>query len=185
MANDVTTPDLTGTWTLDPTHSRLGFSARHAMVATVRGGFESFSGSITIDADNPAASKAEVTIDASSITTGNADRDNHLRTNDFLDVPNHPNLTFTSTGVKAGQDDAYVLLGDLTIRGVTRPVEIAIEFQGLAKDPFGNTRAGFEGRTSINRKDFGVSFNAPLETGGVLVSDKVKIELDISAIKVA
>ncbi|MGF7235963.1 MAG: YceI family protein [Frankia sp.] len=184
---DVAQSDLTGTWTIDPAHSRLGFSVRHAMVATVRGSFEKFSGTIVIDGAEPAASKAEVTIQADSISTGNPDRDNHLRTNDFLDAPSHETITFTSTGVKASSDDedAYVLLGDLTVRGITKPVEIALEFQGLAKDPFGNTRAGFEGRATINRKEFGVSFNAPLETGGVLVADKVKIELDISAIKSA
>jgi len=186
MANEATAADLTGTWSLDPAHTRLGFSARHAMVATVRGGFETFTGSITIDGENPAASKAAVSIEAASIATGHGDRDNHLRTNDFLDAPNYPTLTFTSTGVTSGEDeDSYVLRGDLTIRGVTRPIEIALEFQGLAKDPFGNLRAGFEGHATINRKDFGVNFNAPLETGGVLVSDKVKIDLDISAIKVA
>ncbi len=184
---DTAQPDLTGTWTLDPAHSRIGFSVRHAMVATVRGSFEKFSGTIVIDGTEPAASKAEVTVQADSINTGNPDRDNHLRTNDFLDAPSHETIAFASTGVKAGSDDedTYVLLGDLTIRGITKPIEITLEFQGIAKDPFGNTRAGFEGRAAINRKDFGVNFNAPLETGGVLVADKVKIELDVSAIKSA
>jgi polyisoprenoid-binding protein YceI len=179
-----TTEDLTGTWTLDPAHSRVGFSARHAMVATVRGSFGKFDGAITIKGTEPAAVSTTVTIDATSIDTQNADRDNHLRANDFLDVPNHSTITFTSTGVKPGDDsDSYVLLGDLTIRGVTKPVELDVEFQGLATDPFGNVRAGFEAHGSINRKDFGVNFHAGLEAGGLLVSDKVKIDIDVSAIK--
>ncbi|CAI7976834.1 YceI family protein [Frankia sp. Hr75.2] len=176
--------DLTGTWTLDPAHTRIGFAARHAMVTTVRGQFTSVQGTLELDGANPTASTASVTIDTASFDTGVADRDGHVKSPDLLDVAQFPTITFVSTGAKLGKDeDSYVLAGDLTIRGVTRPVELAITFEGSSKDPFGNVRAGFTGTTSISRKDFGLTYNAVLETGGVLISDKVKIELDVSAIK--
>ncbi|MEX5631847.1 YceI family protein [Parafrankia sp. FMc2] len=182
-ASDLT--ELTGTWTLDPAHTRIGFAARHAMVTTVRGQFTGVQGTLELDGANPTASSASVTIDTTTFDSGVADRDAHVKSPDLLDVAQFPTITFTSTGAKASGDDSYVLTGDLTIRGVTRPVEIAITFEGSSKDPFGNVRAGFTGTTSISRKDFGISFNAVLETGGVLISDKVKIELDVSAIKAA
>jgi polyisoprenoid-binding protein YceI len=173
----------TGTWVIDPSHSRVGFSAKHAMVATVRGQFTEFAGSLTLDGANPAASAGEVTIAATSIATSSDDRDNHLRSGDFLDVETYPELTFRSTGVKHEGGDDFVMTGDLTIRGTTRPVELEVELEGLATDPFGNERIGFSGQTTISRKDFGLTWNVALEAGGVLVSDKVKITLDVSAVK--
>jgi len=178
-----TTLDLTGTWDIDPAHTRLGFAARHAMVATVRGGFDVFSGEIHIDQANPATSTATVEIDAASISTGNEQRDAHLRSGDFLDVENYPTITFRSTAVERRDDDEYAMHGDLTIKGVAKPVTLELEFQGSSKDPFGNTRGGFEGKTTINRKDWGLSWNVAIEGGGILVGEKVKLELDVSAIK--
>jgi polyisoprenoid-binding protein YceI len=173
----------TGTWLIDPSHSRVGFSAKHAMVATVRGQFTDFSGSLTLDGSNPSASAADVAIATASINTNSEDRDNHVRSADFLDVESHPEMTFRSTGVKHEGGDDFVMTGDLTIRGTTRPVELEVELEGLATDPFGNERIGFSGETVISRKDFGLTWNVALEAGGVLVSDKVKITLDVSAVK--
>jgi polyisoprenoid-binding protein YceI len=174
----------TGTWAIDPSHTRLGFAAKHAMVTTVRGGFESFEGTLTLDGDNPAASSANLAIEAASFSSGNEQRDGHVKSPDFLDVETYPALTFVSTAVRQDGDE-FVMVGDLTIRGVTRRVEIQAELQGVERDPFGNERIGFEGRTVISRKDFGLSWNVPLDTGGVLVSDKIKIELDVSAVRQA
>ena len=171
-----------GTWTIDPTHTRLGFVARHAMVTKVRGQFDEFAGTLVIDAANPSASTANVTVQLASVNTGTPDRDAHLRSADFFDVENNKEMTFVSTGVKQDGDE-FVMLGDLTIKGVTRPVELELEPTGVATDPFGNVRAGFEGETEISRKDFGLTWNVALEAGGVLVSDKIKIQLDVSAIK--
>jgi polyisoprenoid-binding protein YceI len=171
-----------GTWTIDPAHSRLGFVARHAMVTKVRGQFEDFSGRLVIDAANPSGSTADVTVQMASITTGSADRDAHLRSPDFFDVAANPAMTFTSTTVKQ-DDDEFVMLGDLTIKGVTRPIELALEPTGVATDPFGHVRAGFEGTSELSRKDFGLTWNVALEAGGVLVSDRITIQLDVSAIK--
>ena len=171
-----------GTWTIDPTHTRLGFVARHAMVTKVRGQFDEFAGTLVIDAANPSASTANVTVQLASVNTGTPDRDAHLRSADFFDVENNKEMTFASTGVKQDGDE-FVMLGDLTIKGVTRPVELELEPTGVATDPFGNVRAGFEGETEISRKDFGLTWNVALEAGGVLVSDKIKIQLDVSAIK--
>src|SRR5262245_23768995 len=173
--------DITGEYTLDPTHSRLGFSTRHAMVTTVRGSFKEFSGDAVVDTQNPAASKVTVNIATTSIDTGVADRDGHLRSADFFDAETHPEISFVSTEVSRDGDD-WVITGDLTIKDATKPITIEFESTGSARDPFGNTRIGFEGRTSINRKDWGLSWNAALETGGFLVSDKIKLEFDISAI---
>jgi polyisoprenoid-binding protein YceI len=175
--------ELTGTWTLDPAHTRIGFVARHAMVTKVRGSFNEFEGTAVLDGANPANSHAEVTIKAASIDTRNAQRDEHLRSNDFLAMQEHPEITFTSTGVRQVDDTTFELTGDLAIRGVTNSVTIPFTFEGAAKDPFGNLRAGFEGSVAVNRKDWGVSWNAALEGGGVLVSDRVTLEFEISAIK--
>jgi polyisoprenoid-binding protein YceI len=175
--------DLTGTWTLDPAHTRIGFVARHAMVTKVRGSFNEFEGTAAFDGANPANSHAEVTIKAASIDTRNAQRDEHLRSNDFLAMQEHPEITFISTGVRQVDETTFELTGDLTIRGVTKSVTIPFTFEGAAKDPFGNLRAGFEGSVAINRKDWGVNWNAALEGGGVLVSDKVTLEFEVSAIK--
>jgi polyisoprenoid-binding protein YceI len=174
--------DIKGAYTLDPTHSRLGFSTRHAMVTTVRGSFKEFSGEAVVDTENPAASKVEVTIKTASVDTGVADRDGHLRSADFFDVENYPEITFVSTDV-ARDGDEWTITGDLTIKDVTKPLTIEFEENGSARDPFGNLRIGFEGKTVLNRKDFGLTWNAALETGGFLVSDKIKLEFDISAIQ--
>jgi polyisoprenoid-binding protein YceI len=181
-----TTPtraELTGSYTIDPSHSRIGFVARHAMVTKVRGSFNSFDGSIEIDGASPENSSARVTIEVASIDTRNADRDSHLRTNDFFAAEEHPQITFVSTAARQVDDVTFELTGDLTLRGVTQSVNIPFTFEGAAKDPFGNFRIGFEGSTVINRKDFGMSFNAVLETGGVLIGDKVTLEFEISAIR--
>ncbi|MBK6762139.1 MAG: YceI family protein [Micrococcales bacterium] len=173
----------TGTWTIDPTHTRLGFVARHAMVTKVRGSFTDFAGSLTLDGANPTASSATVTIQMASVQSGTVDRDAHLKSADFFDVETYPAMSFASTGVKQTDGDEFVLLGDLTIKDVTRPVEIEVELDGIVTDPFGNTRAGFEGEAEISRRDFGLTWNVPLDAGGVLVSDKIKIQLDVSATK--
>ena len=175
--------DLTGTWSIDPSHSSLGFSARHAMVTNVRGQFDEFEGTGVVDAANPSASTATVVMKAASINTGVADRDAHLRSGDFFDVENHPELRFTSTSVEQADSSTWRVTGDLTIKDTTHPVTIDFDFTGLARDPFGNLRAGFEGETTINRKDWGLEWNAALETGGVLVGEKIKLTFDISAIK--
>ena len=175
--------ELTGTYTLDPAHSRIGFVARHAMVTKVRGAFNEFEGTATLDGANPANSSAQVTISATSIDTRNAQRDEHLRSNDFLAMADYPQITFTSTGARQVDDTTFELTGDLTIKGVTNPVTIPFSFEGTAKDPFGNLRVGFEGSVTINRKDYGITWNAALETGGVLVSEKVTLEFEVSAIK--
>ncbi|HSO03950.1 MAG TPA: YceI family protein [Candidatus Limnocylindrales bacterium] len=173
-----------GTWTIDASHTRVGFVARHAMVTKVRGAFEDVAGTIVVDAANPSASTATVAVHLASVNTGSADRDAHLRSPDFFDVEVNKEMTFATTGVKQDGDE-FVLLGDLTIKGVTRPIEIEFEPTGVATDPFGNVRAGFEGETEISRKDFGLVWNVALEAGGVLVSDKIKIQLDVSAIQTA
>jgi len=175
--------ELTGTYTLDPAHSRIGFVARHAMVTKVRGSFDEFAGTAVLDGANPANSRVEVTIEAASIDTRNAQRDEHLRGNDFLAMQEYPKITFVSTGVRQAGDTTFEVTGDLTIKGVTNPVTIPFSFEGAAKDPFGNLRVGFEGSVTINRKDFGITWNAALETGGVLVSEKVTLEFEVSAIK--
>jgi polyisoprenoid-binding protein YceI len=175
--------ELTGTYTLDPAHTRIGFVARHAMVTKVRGSFDEFAGTAVLDGANPANSRVEVTIEAASIDTRNAQRDEHLRGNDFLAMQEYPKITFASTGVRQAGETTFEVTGDLTIKGVTNSITIPFEFEGAAKDPFGNERVGFEGSVAINRKDYGVTWNAALEGGGVLVSDKVTLEFEISAIK--
>ncbi|MGH3811009.1 MAG: YceI family protein [Pseudonocardiaceae bacterium] len=175
--------DVSGHYNLDVAHSRLGFVARHAMVTKVRGSFAEFAGSFDLDASNWPASTAQVTIQVASIDTGNEQRDGHLRTNDFFDAPNHPQITFTSTWIEQTAEDAFAVTGDLTIKGTTRLVTVDFVYTGSTIDPYGNTRVGFEGISTINRSDFGITFNTTLETGGVLVSDKITLEFDISAIK--
>ena len=175
--------ELTGTYTLDPAHSRIGFVARHAMVTKVRGAFNEFEGTATLDGANPAGSSAQVTINTASIDTRNAQRDEHLRSNDFLSMDEYPQITFSSTGARQVDDSTFELTGDLTIKGVTNPITIPFSFEGAAKDPFGNLRVGFEGAVTINRKDYGITWNAALETGGVLVSDKVTLEFELSLVK--
>ena len=181
----IESPTLTGTYAIDPTHSRIGFVARHAMVTKVRGSFTEFAGSGTFDEADPANSHLELTIQANSIDTGNADRDGHLRSNDFFDMETYPEITFTSTNVARTGDDTYAVTGDLTIKGVTKPVTVEFDYTGTAVDTYGNTRLGLEGRTTVDRKDWGVNWNAALEAGGVLVSEKVTLEFDVSAIRSA
>jgi polyisoprenoid-binding protein YceI len=180
----VSLQDLDGTYVIDPSHSRMGFVARHAMVTKVRGSFNEFSGSATTGA-GLADARIEVSITADSITTGNADRDGHLRSGDFFGTDEHAQLTYVSTSVEAVDADTLRVAGDLTIKGVSKPVTIDFEYAGAATDPFGNLRVGFEGSTVIKRSDFGITWNAALEAGGVLVSDKVTLEIEISAIKQA
>ena len=177
----VAVENISGDYTLDPSHTRIGFSARHAMVTKVRGNFDQFEGSAHVDTANPANSSVTVTIEAASVTTGNEQRDGHLKTPDFFDIANYPQITFVSTDVERDGTE-WAITGDLTINGVTKSVTVPFEETGSAKDPFGNTRVGFEGEVTIDRTDWNLSFNAALETGGVLVSEKVKLEFDISAI---
>ena len=177
--------DLTGDYTIDASHSRLGFSARHAMVTTVRGAFKEFEGTAHIDVADPAASSVKLVIKTASIDTGSADRDGHLVSADFFDAEQHPEITFTSTKVEKVDDDTWAITGDLSLHGVTKSLTIAFDETGSAQDPFGNMRVGFDGSTAINRKDWDLTWNAALETGGVLVSEKIKLEFDISAIKTA
>ncbi|MGZ4524822.1 MAG: YceI family protein [Mycobacteriaceae bacterium] len=175
--------DLSGDYVLDVAHTRLGFAARHAMVTKVRGRFKEFQGDAHLDAEHPERSTASVVIEARSIDTGNEQRDEHLRSNDFLDMEHYPQITFVSTAVERVDADHYTMTGDLTIKGITCSIPVHFVFTGAAVDPFGNMRAGFEGTSTLNRKDWGVAWNAPLETGGLLVSDKVNLEIDVSAIK--
>ncbi len=175
--------DLSGTYVIDPTHSRIGFSARHAMVTKVRGSFGEFEGTAHLDGANPSASDVSVTIQVASFDTRNEGRDEHVKSADFLDVANYPTITFVSTKVEQTGDDTVDITGDLTIRGETRAITIPFTFEGSSTDPFGNHRIGFEGSTTISRADYGITWNAALETGGVLVSDKVTLEFEISAIK--
>ena len=174
---------LTGSYSIDPTHSRIGFVARHAMVTKVRGSFNEFSGSGYFDEADPSKSHLELVIRAASIDTRNADRDGHLRGNDFFDMETYPEITFASTAVQRVDAVTYRVTGNLTIKGVTKPVTVDFEFTGSAVDPFQNLRIGLEGRTTINRKDWGVNWNAALEAGGVLVSEKVTLEFEVSAIR--
>ena len=175
--------DVTGDYTVDVAHTRIGIRARHAMVTTVRGAFTSFAGTAHLDVADPAASSVSLRIDAASIDTGNADRDAHLRSGDFLDVETHPALTFASTEVEQLDEDVYRVTGDLTIKGVTREVAVDFTLSGSAMDPFGNLRVGFEGALVLKRSEWQLTWNAALETGGVLVSDKIQIEFDVSVIK--
>ncbi|MFF4788786.1 YceI family protein [Streptomyces sp. NPDC001276] len=174
---------LTGDYTIDPSHSTLGFVARHAMVTNVKGKFNDFTGSLHLDGTDPAASTASIDVKMESIDTGSADRDGHLKSADFFKTEEFPQMTFRSTKAEAVGGDDYRITGDLTILGVTKPLTIELEFNGAAKDPFGNERVGFEGKAEILRSEWGLTWNAALETGGVLVSDKIKLNFDISAVK--
>jgi polyisoprenoid-binding protein YceI len=180
-----TLAELSGSYVFDPAHTRIGFVARHAMVTKVRGSFNEFEGTAVIDAADLAKSSAQLTIQAGSIDTRQAQRDEHLRSNDFLAMEEFPQITFVSTGVEQTGPASLELTGDLTIRGVTDSVTIPFDFEGAATDPYGNLRVGFEGSVVINRKDYGITWNAALETGGVLVSEKITLEFEVSAIKTA
>ncbi|ASY32622.1 hypothetical protein STTU_1731 [Streptomyces sp. Tu6071] len=174
---------LTGDYTIDPVHSGLVFSARHAMVTNVKGSFKDFEGTLHLDGSDPSRSSASIDVKLDSVDTGAPDRDGHLKSADFFDVENHPLMSFRSTSAEALGGDEYRITGDLTIHGTTKPLVIDLEFNGSAKDPFGNERVGFEGKAEILRSEWGLTYNAALETGGVLVSDKIKLTLEISAIK--
>ena len=178
----MTTPTIpAGTWTVDPSHSPIGFIARHLMVTKVRGTFNDYTAEVTI-AENPLESSLSAEVQMASIDTGSADRDGHLRTNDFFDIETYPTMTLTSTGFSQSGGD-FAMTADLTIKGVTKSVEFELQFHGVSGDPWGGTRAGLSASATINRKDWGIEWNAPLETGGVLVGKKVKIELDVQLIK--
>src|SRR3954471_3929625 len=171
---------VSGTWTIDPVHSEVGFSVRHMMVSKVRGKFTTFTGEI-VTSDNPLASSATAEIDLSSIDTGNQQRDDHVRSADFFDVANTPTMTYRSSGIRP-EGDGYVVDGELTLRGVTREVPLQLELNGFGPDAYGGVRAGFTATGEINRRDFGVNWSAALETGGVVVSDKVTLHLEIEAV---
>ncbi|MGW0366153.1 YceI family protein [Streptomyces sp. NPDC002990] len=180
---DTSLATLTGTYALDPAHTQIGFVARHAMVTKVRGAFRTFEGTAYLDGEDPARSSVSVTIKAASIDTHHEQRDTHLRANDFLDAPAHPDITFVSTRVEQLESTRFRVTGDLTIKEVSKPVSIDFEFQGSVMDPFGNLRLGFEGSASISRKEYGITWNAVLESGGVMVGDKVVLEFEVSAIR--
>jgi polyisoprenoid-binding protein YceI len=168
---------------VDVQHTRIGIRARHAMVTTVRGSFSEFAGTAHLDAADPPASSVELRIRTATVDTGVADRDAHLRSPDFLDVERYPEIVFRSTEVEEIDDDLYRVTGDLTIKDVTRPVSVDFALTGSALDPFGNLRVGFEGALAIKRSDWGLTWNTALDTGGVLVSDRIQIEFDVSAIR--
>jgi polyisoprenoid-binding protein YceI len=182
-APETTPTSLTGDYDIDAAHSRLGFATKHAMVATVRGQFTSFTGEVHLDEEDVTKSSARVEIDVASVESGNADRDQHLRTGDFFEVETYPKITFVSTRAEQVDDDEFVLHGDLTVKDVTKPVAVTFTKTGTAVDPWGGHRVGFEGRAKINRKDWGLTWNVALETGGILVGDKVTLEFDIALVK--
>ena len=171
---------VVGAWDIDASHSTVGFSVRHMMVSKVRGYFREFSGEI-ITAEDPAQSSVTATIDLSSIDTRQEQRDAHIRSADFFDVDNHPQMTFRSTAVRTDGAD-WLVDGDLTIKGKTRPVTLALELNGFGPDAYGGTRAGFSARTEINRNEFGVDIKMPMDGGGVVVGDKISVELEIEAV---
>lgn len=170
-------------WQIDAAHSEIQFAVRHMMISTVRGRFTSFTGTIEADEQNPTAAQVHVTIDAASIDTGNNDRDTHLRSPDFLNVEQFPQITFKSTSVEQNGKREGKLHGDLTIRDVTKPVVLDVEYAGIAKSPWGTTSAGFSATTKINRKEWGLNWNVALETGGWLVSDEIKVSIEVELVK--
>jgi polyisoprenoid-binding protein YceI len=173
---------VAGTWDIDPVHSEVGFSVRHMAVSKVRGRFDKFEG-VVVTGEDPLSSTVTATIDATSINTNNEQRDGHIKSADFFEVETHPTWTFTTTGVKADGDD-YLLSGDLTIKGATKPVTLKLELNGVGPDAYGGTRAGFSATGEISRSDFGVNFNGPIPgvSGGVIVSEKVALHLEIEAV---
>ncbi|MCL5116837.1 MAG: YceI family protein [Firmicutes bacterium] len=171
-----------GTWSIDPTHSTVGFVVRH-LVSKVRGSFSEFSGQIVGDPTDLTGATATFEVSMQSVTTNQADRDKHLRTSDFFDVENYPTMSFQSTRVERVDDSTYTVYGNLTLRGVTKEIPVKVEYLGIGADPWGNTRAGFECQARINRKDFGVNWNQVLEAGGVMVGDNVDIHLELETIK--
>ncbi|MCL3818128.1 YceI family protein [Aeromicrobium wangtongii] len=176
----IDTAVTTGTWALDPTHTEIGFTVRHLM-SKVRGKFDTFEGTL-VTAEDPTASTVSVSVDLSSISTGTADRDAHLRSADFFEVDTYPSMTFTSTGVTQKDDDEFVLRGDLTIKGVTKPLELEVEFLGEGGDPWGGTRVGVEAKGEISRKEFGIDFNVPVSGDKVMIGDKIKLHIVVEAV---
>jgi polyisoprenoid-binding protein YceI len=171
---------VAGTWTIDPSHSEVSFSVRHLMVSKVRGTFTTFEGAITVG-ENPLDSAVQVSIDVDSIDTRDVNRDTHLRSADFFEVEKFPTMNYQSTGVRV-EGDRFALDGELSLHGVTKPVSLALEFNGVAGDPWGGTRAGFSAQTEISRNDFGVDISMPLDGGGVVVGDKIKVYLEVEAV---
>ena len=182
MTTPATSTSATTTWSIDPSHTLVEFSAKHMMFTTVKGRFSGVSGTILDVADDLTRSSVEVEIDAASIATGDLQRDGHLMSPDFLDVANFPKITFKSSRME-GKRERFRVIGDLTIRGKTGEVALEAEFQGIGANPWGKTVAGFSASTEINRKDFGLSWNVALETGGVLVSDRLKVTLEVQAVE--
>jgi polyisoprenoid-binding protein YceI len=181
MSNTLTAGLKPGVWAIDQAHSEVAFTVRHMMVAKVRGSFEKFAGTLTI-ADDPLQSSVQATIDASSLSTRNEQRDAHLRSADYLESATYPELTFTSTSVRA-DGDGFVVTGDFSLHGVTRQIELALEFNGATVDPYGNDRAGFSASTTINRKDYGITTEVPMDGGGVVVGERITISLEIEAVR--
>lgn len=180
------TPTQAGTkttWTIDPAHSHVGFGIKHLMIATVRGSFTQVQGAVTVDESDPASASLDITITTASVTTGDEKRDGHLRSADFFDVERFPTMTFRSKRVEAKSNQTFRVVGDLTIRDVTREVPLEVEMLGRAKDPWGKEHAAFEATTSIKRGDYGLTWNAALETGGVLVGDEVKISIEAQLLR--
>ena len=172
---------VAGTWNIDPVHSDVSFTVRHMMVSKVRGRFGTFEGQI-VTAPDPIDSTVTATIDLASIDTNNAQRDAHIRSSDFFEVDAHPTMTFRSTAIRPAEDGRFVVEGELTLRGITRPVSLDLEFNGFGPDPYGGTRAGFSATTELNRRDFGIDVSMPLDGGGVVVGDKVNVALEIEAV---
>ena len=170
-------------WDLDLVHSSINFTVRHLMVSKVHGRFANWSGTLSFDPSNPTSGQVDVQIDAASIDTRDAQRDGHLKSADFLETDAHPHITFKSTKVEKKSGNDYSVSGNLTIHGTTKPVVLDVEYSGYAKDPWGGERIGFSAHTSINRKDFGLAWNQALETGGILVGEKVEIQIELEAIK--
>ena len=175
--------ELTGEWMIDPAHSRIGFSVRHAMVTTVRGSFAEYKSRLYFDGRNPARSRAEIVVSTGSVDTGVEQRDGHLVGRDFLDSANFPQMRFASTAVQMAGNDVYRMLGDLTIKDVTRPIVLELTYIGHVTDPFGYERVGFDGTTTIDRSDWGLTYNSRLAEGGAMVSEKVRLQFDIAAIR--
>lgn len=171
---------VAGTWTIDPVHSEVSFTVRHMMVSKVRGTFTEFEGTLHV-AEDLLASSVEASIAMNSVTTRNEQRDNHIRSADFFEVEKYPTMTYRSTGIRP-DGDRYVIEGELSLHGVTKPVELSTEFVGVSKDPYGNTRSGFSATAEISRGDFGIDINLPMDGGGVVVADRIRIELEIEAI---
>ena len=180
---DPTLAALSGEWVIDPSHSRIGFSVRHAMVTTVRGAFTEYESRLYFDGRNPARSQAEIVLSTASVQTGAEQRDAHLTGRDFLDAASYPRMRFASTAVQLAGPDVYRMAGDLTIRNATCPVVLELTYIGHVVDPFGYERVGFDGTTTINRSDWGLTYNARLSEGGAMVSEKVRLQFDIAAIR--